>query len=141
MIIRIMNYWHINTGSLNNKNHMMQRNMCYIGLGKDSNEYHERLKKNKNTTPYQFDTFQTKAKVGDKILLYHNGQGYIAYGIYTGRITEPVLGIDIAPDWERTEIQKHIHVKQWIPIKHPTMKYSQRKTLVRLKKGSEILLK
>ena len=131
-----MKYWHINTASPNNRDHMMKKNLAYIGLGNDENDYHQRIK-NKNTTPWQFKKFNERASIGDILLLYHNGEGYIAYGKYTGKIIEPIFGRDLAPDWKITEIQKHICIDSWILIQNPTMKYSQRKTLIELKNNRE----
>ena len=79
---------------------MIKRKYCYIGLGNDIDDYNQRLK-NKNTTPYQFYKFQEKARSGDIILLYQNKKGYIAYGIFTGIINEPIIGGDMAPDWKK----------------------------------------
>ena len=45
-----------------------------------------------------------------------------------------MLGSDIAPDWNKTEIQKHIQVESWNYINNPSTKYFQRKTLVEIKK-------
>ena len=101
---------------------MLKRNYCYIGLGGNPTEYNERILKNKHTTPHQFITFQNKAKEGDIILLYHNKQGYIAYGTFTGKINVPKLGKDLAPDWNSTEVQKHIQIKKWNLFNQPTNK-------------------
>tara|TARA_Y100000768_G_C23514280_1_gene467365 strand:- start:102 stop:416 length:315 start_codon:yes stop_codon:yes gene_type:complete len=90
--------------------------------------------KNKNTTPYQFKKFQEEAEPGDIILLYQNKKGYIAYGKFTGVINEPILGSDIAPDWSKTEIQKHIQVESWVFINNPSTKYFKRKTLLEVKR-------
>ena len=136
-----MKYWHINTCSENNKNHMLKRNYCYIGLGGNHTEYNERILKNKHTTPHQFITFQNNAKEGDIILLYHNKQGYIAYGKFTGEINVPKLGKDLAPDWNSTEVQKHIQVKKWNLFNQPTNKQSRRRTLIEIKNEPEILFK
>ncbi len=129
-----MKYWHINSHTIGNKNHMIRRNYCYIGLGNDINDYNQRMLKNKNTTPYQFKRFQEEAEPGDIILLYQNKKGYIAYGKFTGVINEPILGSDIAPDWSKTEIQKHIQVESWIFINNPSTKYFKRKTLLEVKR-------
>ena len=128
-----MKYWHINSGPNRNKNHMIKRNYCYIGLGNDINDYNQRILK-KNTTPHQFNNFKVNAKSGDIILLYQNKKGYIAYGKFTGVINEPNMGYDIAPDWIKTEIQKHIQVDSWNFINNPSTKYFKRKTLVEIKK-------
>ena len=128
-----MKYWHCNSQTINNMNHMMKRNSCYIGLGNDLHDYNYRLSKNKNTTPHQLNRFQENARPGDIILLYQNKKGYIAYGVFTGTINEPVRGSDIAPDWNTTEIQKHIQVASWTKIKNPSTKYFKRKTLVEIK--------
>ena len=107
---------------------MIRRNYCYIGLDNDINDYNQRVLKNKNTTPHQFYRFQEEAEPGDIILLYQNKKGYIAYGKFTGVINEPILGSDIAPDWSKTEIQKHIQVESWVFINNPSTKYFKRKT-------------
>ena len=129
-----MKYWHINSHTSGNRNHMIRRKYCYIGLGNDINDYNQRMLKNKNTTPHQFDRFQEEAEPGDIILLYQNKKGYVAYGKFTGVINEPMLGSDIAPDWNKTEIQKHIQVESWNYINNPSTKYFQRRTLVEIKK-------
>ena len=129
-----MKYWHINSHTSGNRNHMIRRKYCYIGLGNDINDYNQRMLKNKNTTPHQFDRFQEEAEPGDIILLYQNKKGYVAYGKFTGVINEPMLGSDIAPDWNKTEIQKHIQVESWNYINNPSTKYFKRKTLVEIKK-------
>ena len=128
-----MKYWHINSHTIGNRNHMIRRNYCYIGLGNDINDYNQRILKNKNTTPHQFYRFQVEAEPGDIILLYQNKKGYVAYGKFTGVINEPMLGSDIAPDWNKTEIQKHIQVDSWKFINNPSTKYFKRKTLVEIK--------
>ena len=128
-----MKYWHINSSSYRNKIHMIERNYCYIGLGKDLNEYEQRIK-NKNATPNQFFRFKEEAQNGDIILLYQNKKGYIAYGRFTGEINEPTMDHDLAPDWSKTEIQKHIQVDSWNFIDNPSTKYFKRKTLVEIKK-------
>ena len=130
-----MKYWHINSSTDGNKNHMIKRNYCYIGLGNNINDYNQRLL-NKNTTPHQFYKFQREARSGDILLLYQNKIGYIAYGKFTGIINEPIMGCDIAPDWSKTEIQKHIQVNSWIFINNPSTKYFKRKTLVEIKDNS-----
>ena len=130
-----MKYWHINCSTIENKNHMIRRNYCYIGLGNDKNDYNQRLK-NKNTTPYQFYKFQEKSQPGDIILLYQNKKGYVAHGNFTGIINEPIIGSDMAPDWRKTEIQKHIQVDNWKFINNPSTKYFKRKTLVEIEKDS-----
>jgi len=132
-----MRYWHINTYSMNNRKHMIKRNLCYIGLGNDRNDYNQRLLKNKNTTPHQYNKFEENARKGDIILLYHNGEGHIAYGKYTGVIIEPNLYKDLAPDWSNTEIQKHIQVESWIRIENISMKYVRRQTLLEFKNDPE----
>ena len=67
-----MNYWHLNTCNLINKNSMLTHNLGYIGLGTiHDNEYQNRIKR-PGTTPCQFKLFQQKAKNGDIIFLYHN---------------------------------------------------------------------
>ena len=71
-----MKYWHINSHTIGNRNHMIRRNYCYIGLGNDINDYNQRILKNKNTTPHQFYRFQVEAEPGDIILLYQNKKGY-----------------------------------------------------------------
>ena len=129
-----MKYWHINSHTSGNRNHMIRRKYCYIGLGNDINDYNQRMLKNKNTTPHQFDRFQEEAEPGDIILLYQNKKEYVAYGKFTGVINEPMLGSDIAPDWNKTEIQKHIQVESWNYINNPSTKYFKRKTLVEIKK-------
>ena len=116
---------------------MMKRNLCYIGLGNDIIDYQQRMNKN-NTTPHQFNNFLRNASINDIILLYHNGEGYIAYGKYTGKIIEPKLGNDLAPDWNITEIQKHIQVDSWKTIENPSMTYVLRKTLIELKNIDKI---
>ena len=135
-----MKYWHINTHSINNKNHMIKKKLCYIGLGNDYIDYQQRIRKNKMTTPHQFNNFVRYVSIGDIIILYHNCEGHIAYCKYTGKIIEPELTEDFAPDWKRTEIQKHIQVDSWIPIKNPSMKYVQRKTLIELKNNTDKIL-
>ena len=135
-----MKYWHINCGPNGNKNHMIKRNYCYIGLGCDINDYNQRISKNKNTTPHQFNNFQKNAKPGDILLLYQNKRGYIAYGKFTGLINEPIMGYDIAPDWSRTEIQKHIQIDSWKFINNPSTNYFKRKTLVEIKTDPLIIL-
>lgn len=131
-----MKIWHINSHTKNNREHMLRRNYCYIGLGNDIHDYNKRVSKNRNTTPHQLNRFQENAKSGDIILLYQNKKGYIAYGVYTGIINDPILGNDVAPDWNRTEIQKHIQVQSWNYIHNPSTKYFKRKTLVEIKKDA-----
>jgi len=114
-----MNYWHCNTGNENNKDHMIRRNLCYIGLGNNRTDYEDRMKKKGNSTPKQFTKFERLAKSGDLIYLYENKVGYIAYGEYTGEIIEPQKGCELAPYWSKEEIQKHIRVKNWIQMKNP----------------------
>ena len=131
-----MKYWHINCATEGNKNHMIRRNYCYIGLGNDIDDFNQRILKNKNTTPYQFYKFRDEACSGDMILLYQNKKGYIAYGNFTGIINEPIIGCDMAPDWRKTEIQKHIQVDDWKIINNPSTKYFKRKTLVEIEENS-----
>ena len=38
----------------------------------------------------------------------------------------------MAPDWKKTEIQKHIQVENWNIINDPSTKYFKRKTLVEI---------
>ena len=118
-----MKFWHINVYSKDNMEHMINRNMAYIGLGNDKQDYEQRIHKNKLTTPWQFKNFNETAKMGDWIFLYRDKIGYIVYGIYSGKISEPTMGYEFAPDWSKTEIQKHIIVDTWIPIKNPTTKF------------------
>jgi hypothetical protein len=116
--------WHINSGCKMNQDHMIKRNLAYIGLGSGNDEYTGRCESNGFTTPKQFEKFKKDAKKGDKIYLYQNGVGYIQYGYYTGIIyvTGPSSrALELAPDWRITEIQKHIQVDQWIPISNPTI--------------------
>ena len=127
-----MKYWHINSHTSGNRNHMIRRKYCYIGLGNDINDYNQRILINKHTTPHQFYKFQEEAGPGDIILLYQNKKGYVAYGKFTGVINEPILDSDKAPDWNNTEIQKHIQVESWNYI-NPSTKYFKRKTLVEIK--------
>ena len=130
-----MKYWHCNSQTTNNMNHMIRRNSCYIGLGNDIHDYNHRISKNKNTTPHQFNRFQENAQPGDIILLYQNKKGYVAYGVFTGVINEPVQGRDIAPDWSRTEIQRHIQVESWNNINNPSTEHFKIQTLVEIKKN------
>lgn len=132
-----MKYWHINCSTDENKNHMIKRNYCYIGLGNNIDDFNQRIL-NKNTTPHQFYKFQREARRDDILLLYQNKIGYIAYGKFTGIINDPIMGCDIAPDWSKTEIQKHIQVNTWIFINNPSTKYFKRKTLVEIKDNSII---
>ena len=116
--------WHINSGCEKNQSHMIKRNLAYIGLGNDSDDYSNRCISKKFTTPKQFEKFKKDAREGDKIYLYQNGKGYIQYGYYTGIIHEPgatSVARELAPDWRITEIQKHIQVDKWIPISNPTI--------------------
>ena len=57
-------------------------------------------------------------------------------GIFTGIINEPIIGSDMAPDWRKTEIQKHIQVDDWKIINNPSTKYFKRKTLVEIEENS-----
>ena len=50
-------------------------------------------------------------------------------------INEPILASNLAPDWNKTEIQKHIQVNSWNYINNPSTKYFKRKTLIELKKN------
>ena len=76
--------WHANSGysssNKRNHNHMIERNLAYIGLGDDRDEYISRSNANGFTTPKQFEKFEKEAKKGDKIYLYQKGVGYIKYG-------------------------------------------------------------
>ena len=124
-----MNYWHLNTCNLINKNSMLTHNLGYIGLGTiHDNEYQNRIKR-PGTTPSQFKLFQQKAKNGDIIFLYHNKVGYIAYGEYNGIVKYST----IAPGWSDYEIQKHLIIKKWNKIDNPSTKNFRRKTLVIIK--------
>tara|TARA_B110000285_G_C14504456_1_gene329573 strand:+ start:52 stop:459 length:408 start_codon:yes stop_codon:yes gene_type:complete len=124
-----MNYWHLNTCNLINKNSMLTHNLGYIGLGTiHDNEYQTRIKR-PGTTPCQFKLFQQKAKNGDIIFLYHNKVGYIAYGEYNGIVKHST----IAPGWSDYEIQKHLIIKKWNKIDNPSTKNFRRKTLVIIK--------
>ena len=117
--------WHINSHWIacpGNQPHMIKRNLAYIGLGCNIDDYSNRTKAKGFTTPKQFEKFKKNAKKGDKIYLYQNGVGYIQYGYYTGIIyvTGPSSRArELAPDWRITEIQKHIQVDKWIPISNP----------------------
>ena len=72
----------------------------------------------------------TKGKKGSLI-------SRILHFLKTGNIiNEPIMGCDIAPDWNKTEIQKHIQVNNWIFINNPSTKYFKRKTLVEIKDNS-----
>jgi hypothetical protein len=123
-----MKYWHLNTCNDINKLSMIENNVGYIGLGTiDDGEYQSRLTRN-GTTPFQYKTFESDSNKGDIILLYHNKEGYIAYGEYDGLIENPCF----APGYSEYEIQKHIKIKEWKPIFNPTTKYYKRKTIVEL---------
>ena len=136
-------YWHLNAGTINNRNHMIKNNRGYIGLGltkeintdTNNNKYYEYRLTQKNTTPHQFNLFLKRAAIGDIIVLYENGVGHIYRGIYTGNIIIPKIGSEIAPDWNITEIQKHIEVREWVKIEKQSTKTALRKTLVEIKES------
>jgi len=134
--VNIKKYWHLNTGNGSHKNHMLKRNIGYIGMGHNIDDYNNRIKKS-GTTPHQFNDFKENAKDGDIILLYHNSNGHIAYGTYMGDIFEPKMGKEFAPEWNINHIQKHFHINKWNIIKNPTMKYSRRQTLQEFKNNGE----
>ncbi len=136
MDVNIKKYWHLNTGNESHKNHMLKRNIGYIGMGNNIDDYNNRIKKS-GTTPHQFNDFKENAKEGDIILLYHNNNGHIAYGTYMGDIFEPKIGKEFAPEWNINHIQKHFHINKWNIIKNPTMKYSRRPTLQEFKNNGE----
>ena len=133
-------YWHLNAGTINNRNHMIKNNRGYIGMGltkdtnidNNNNKYYEYRLTHKNTTPHQFNMFLQKASIGDIIVLYENKVGHIYKGIYTGNIIIPKIGSEIAPDWNITEIQKHIEVREWVKIEKQSTKTALRKTLVEI---------
>ena len=134
--VNIKKYWHLNTGNESHKNHMLKRNIGYIGMGHNIDDYNNRIKKS-GTTPHQFNDFKENAKEGDIILLYHNNKGHIAYGTYMGDIFEPKIGKEFPPEWNINQIQKHFHINKWNIIKNPTMKYSRRSTLQEFKNNGE----
>jgi len=142
-----MKYWHINVASKNNKNHMIKNKKAYIGLGlsgdipdnyQDDKKKYNKYRISGNSTPYQYKYFNELKEKGDIIILYEKKVGHIYYGKITGEITTPKLGIELAPDWDRDEIQYHINVYEWIKIENPHMKKSRRKTLVELSKNDFI---
>ena len=132
-------FWYINSHSLNNKNYMIPRNKCYIGLGDNQLDY-ERRKLSPNSTFFQFSRFQKNAKNGDIILLYHNTVGYIFYGVFTGVVDEPTTILDMAPDWSPTEVQKHICVETWIPFDEPVFGDAHPMTLCQKKSNIHNIL-
>ena len=97
-----MKYWHLNTCSNNNKNHMLENNKGYIGIGTP-------LENRQSSTVSQWKKFEKETKINDIILLYHNRTGYIAYGKYIkydGPLHSQFTNINIlAPDWRNDEIQ------------------------------------
>ena len=135
-----MKYWHINTCTENNKNHMIKNNICYIGLGlrgdipdKCSNRnIYNIARTSSHHTPSQFRYFNNHKENGDYIILYENKIGHIYYGKITGEITTPKFGYELAPDWHKDEIQYHIKVYEWIKIVNPHMKNVRRKSLVEI---------
>ena len=127
-MVNTIKEWPINSNLFSNykqnQPHMIKRNLAYIGIANDRDDYSSRTSSTGFTTPKQFEKFKKNAKKGDKIYLYQNGVGYIQYGYYTGIIyvTGPSSRArELAPDWRITEIQKHIQVDRWIPISNPTI--------------------
>lgn len=139
-----MKYWHLNTHTLGNKNHILEHNIGMIGLGipKENRPY------TSGNTIGQWERFKKNAKQNDNnILLYHNGLGYIAYGTYikyNGPLHVENTDINIlAPDWN-DEIQMHIIVDKWIlftniSMRNPIYKAPIRSTLTGLSRGKKLL--
>ena len=139
-----MKYWHLNTSSSINKNHMLKLNIGMIGL-----EYPEEIRKhNTRDTMAQWERFKNNVSDNDEIILYHKGVGYIAHGTYKKYLDSLVLDNTnsniLSPDknWLGA-IQGHIQVDKWKlfkkpSLKNPIYKSSIRVTLTSLSKGKEL---
>ena len=135
----MVNVWNFNCGKPENKNHMLARQKAYIGLGDDAVDYEQRAKK-AGSTIKQLANFRNKSEVGDYILLYECGVGYIAYGKFDGSISEPTNREEEAPNWPHNCIQQHIGVEEWIYVDNPSTKYFFRPTLCLIHKNREEIL-
>ena len=141
-----MRYWHLNTSSPVNKNHMLKYNIGMIGL--EAYPHKEVRKNNPWDTIGQWDRFKKNVRDRDIILLYHCGLGYIAYGVY--KHYKDSLVVDntdsniLSPDKDWLgSIQGHIHDDKWnlfttIIMKNPIYKSSNRYTLTELSRGNEL---
>ena len=129
-----MSFWSLNTSNKLNEKSILKNNVGYIGLA-DKENYQERINKKGNTTFKQFETFLIKAKKGDTIYLYKNRVGFIAYGIYNGKITHYDSDANNlkAPGWSKNSYQGHIFVDKWILLDEPIKNdFPRRKTLYKL---------
>ena len=134
-----MSFWSLNTCSKHscNKNEefMMNNNVGCLSLAHNINDYNNLLIKNGTNTLKQFNYFLQNAKKGDTIYLYKNRVGFIAYGIYNGKVRHLncIDNLYSSPDFKDSMFQGNIFVDKWILLDKPIKNdYPRRRTLYKL---------